>query len=155
MDGKYKRCLELAALSPCQKRGFGCLLKTLDGHWVETFNTPIDCAYSLCQSDCIRLTMKSGSDPLVGSCGHAEELAIWQSIDTHLSTKHAILYVAGVSKPDNNPLLIDKVQFYCLRCATTMYYAEVLGVNVWVNSDWVFMTAQEAYDSSLSVVLRK
>lgn len=153
MDGKYRRCLELAQQSPCQKRGFGCLLTNDRQPTVETFNWPIECAGNICQPSCIRLRMKSGADPLIGACGHAEELAIWKTINRGDLTNDAVLYVAGVSKPDNTPLILDKPSFYCLRCATAMFYSGVRGVNVYVGDQWIFMTAQEAYDSSLGFAL--
>jgi hypothetical protein len=151
MDGKYKRCLELAEMSPCAKRGFGCILLKEGQRPIETYNWKIQCAQEICQPECIRLQMHSGSDPLIGSCGHAEELAIWGSVEQCGSAKDAELYIAGVMKPGNEPLIVTAPMFYCMRCATAMYYAEVRGVNVWIEGRWVFMTAQEAYDSSWSI----
>lgn len=156
VSGKYNKCIELARWSACEKRGFGCLLVTHDGRCIaETYNGFIGCAHRLCVDGCTRLKMPSGVDPLISGCGHAEELAIWKAIEWvgFEALTAATLYVAGVSKPDNKPLELDSPYFYCLRCATTMYYAGIKGVNVFVKDEWVFMTTQEAYDSSLKFAM--
>jgi hypothetical protein len=151
----YTLCIENAKLSPCQKRGFGTVIMLESGnHWVGS-NQPIPPAKHLCDPECIRFNIQSGADSLIGSCGHSEEIAIWQTINFGLDVKGAKLYVAGVSKPDNAPLTKNDPHFYCVRCATLMHYAGIAGVHVWVDNKWHYLTTDEAYQTSLNYALKK
>lgn len=149
-------CIALAKQSPCKKRGFGSLLFLSNGAIYHAYNEPIAPAKHLCDGECIRLKIPSGSDALLGACGHSEELAIWKAITDGRSVKGAKLYVAGVNKPDNDPYFKSEPYFYCVRCATLMHYSGIAGVHVWVNTDerWHYLTADEAYQSSMDFALK-
>lgn len=150
----YEICINEAKKSPCQKRGFGTVLR-IHGIQFSAHNKPIDPSKHLCKEKCIRFNINSGADSLIGACGHSEELAIWQAIQSGHSVRGALLYVAGVSKPDNKPLTKNDPHFYCIRCATLMYYAGIAGVHVWVDNKWHYLTSDEAYQTSLNYALRK
>lgn len=153
----YDLCIARAIESPCQKRGFGTVLLIGGEAVANTCNKPIAPAEHVCSGQCIRFQIPSGADSLIGACGHSEEHAIWDAIKKFgdISNKMAMLYVAGVSKPDNIPLVKNEPYFYCIRCATMMHYAGVFGVNVWVDERWHFLNAKEAYQSSLQFALRE
>lgn len=156
----YEKCIELASRSPCKKRGFGCVATYYDEILPTSYsyNKHLDETEHLCKPECIRNSIPSGSDSMIGACVHAEDVAIWNIIKVHHSLHRMSirLYVAGVSKPDNIPLVKSDPHFYCIRCATTMLLSGIEGVNVYVESRrWVFLTAQEAYETSLEYALRQ
>ena len=157
-DHYYDLCIKLAKQSPCKKRGFGSILELSDSTLpITAYNEPIAPAKHLCKGDqCIRLEIPSGTDTLICGCGHSEELAIWKAINAGYNVENAKLYVAGVNKPDNDPYFKSEPYFYCVRCATLMYYAKIAGVHVWVNTDqqWHYLTAEQAYQSSLDFALK-
>ena len=152
----YDLCIEKAIESPCQKRGFGAVLMMGGNVVALTNNHHLEVAGHICDPTCIRFKIDSGSDSMIGACGHAEEHAVWQATKIYgdLSSKMAMLYVAGVSKPDNVPLVKTEPFFYCIRCATLMNYAGIFGVNVWVDERWHFLNSKEAYQSSLDFALK-
>lgn len=147
MKNNYDVLLEQAIASPCQKRGFGCVLE-LNGEVIAiTNNHDIDDISHLCKPKCIRFSMPSGSESMVGDCGHAEEHAIWETIRKLGSAKGAKLWILGVSKPDN--AVLENPKFYCVRCATLMRYAGVEGVYCHSEGEWHWITTEEAYNHSL------
>ena len=156
IDDYYLLCRELAKQSPCQKRGFGSILVLENKKEYLAYNEPIAPAKHLCSGECVRFKIPSGSDALLGACGHSEELAIWKAINNGESVKGAKLYVAGVNKPDDDPYFKSEPYFYCVRCATLMHYAGLAGVHVWVNTDeqWHYLTADQAYQSSLDFAFK-
>ena len=151
----YDMCIEMAEKSPCQKRGFGSIAKLSDGAMFSAYNQPIHPAKHLCEGKCIRFDIASGADSLIGACGHSEELAIWGAISAGYKVRDSVLYVAGVSKPDNIPLVKADPHFYCTRCATLMHYAAVAGVNVWLHNKWHYLPTYAAYQTSLDYSLKK
>lgn len=145
----------MAELSPCQKRGFGTVLVFPNGNFTSSYNRPISPAKHLCDPKCIRFSIESGADSMIGACGHSEELAIWGATNKIRNVQGSKLYVAGVVKPENEPLIKSDATFYCLRCATLMHYAQIAGVNVWSNDKWNYLTTNEAYQTSLQYAQRK
>ncbi len=151
----YHNCIELAKQSPCQKKGFGSVLRLEGGVQFSAFNASNKATKSVCDKECIRFRLDSGTDSLIGSCFHSEELAIWSAINSYHNVNRALLYVAGVSKPDNIPLENKDPYFYCIRCATLMIIARLSGVHIWRNDEWVYLTSEEAYQSSLQYALKQ
>lgn len=154
----YEQCIHLAELSPCKKRGFGCVSQLPNGYVLTNgYNSPRLETIHVCEPDCIRMSIPSGADSMIGACSHAEEWAIWRMIHIfgNRYPQAADLYVAGVSKPDNIPLVKTEPHFYCIRCATLMLHAGIHGVNVWCNDKWHFLTPEEAYESSLQFALKQ
>lgn len=151
----YNTCIAMAKKSPCQKRGFGTVLRLAGGTQLSAYNRPIEPAKHLCEGRCIRFGISSGADGLIGACGHSEEIAIWDAIRVGHNVQRALLYVAGVSKPDNEPLTKADPHFYCVRCATLMHYARIAGVHVWLGETWHYLTSDEAYQTSLEYALKK
>jgi len=152
----YKKCIDLAKQSPCQKRGFGCVgWIPFEGFVAETYNKPLDATKHICEPECIRMSIRSGSDSMIGACVHAEEHAIWKAIHNGHDPADLELYVAGVTKPENEHLIKSDPHFYCIRCATLMLLFEVRGVYVYVNGKWEFLTSEEAYETSKQFALKQ
>ena len=95
----YEMCIKLAKESPCQKKGFGSVLKLADGAQFFAFNASSEVTKHICDGECIRFQIPSGADSLIGSCFHSEELAVWGAINAHHSVIGAVLYVAPILKP--------------------------------------------------------
>lgn len=60
-------------------------------------------------------------DSMVGACGHAEEQVLWK---LGKAAKDSQIYVIQVDF-DGNIVPRKEKGFYCARCATAMYYAEL------------------------------
>lgn len=147
----YEALFSKATDSPCQKRGFGCILVMDDKIAAFTNNHDIDEISHLCKPTCVRLSMPSGSESMVGDCGHAEEHAIWETIQKLGTVKGAELWVLGVSKPDNT--VLENPKFYCIRCSTLMRYSGVAGVHCFSNNQWHWIPTEEAYKHSLEYAI--
>lgn len=154
-------CLQEAVLSPCKKRGFGAALFVNGALAGVECNRPIEGLDFLCKNGCIRNGMPSGSDSMIGSCAHAEERLIFQALESYNSLRmlDTCIYVAGVDKATNTPLVRDTPYFYCLRCSTQMLLAGIKRVAVYVKdsnrSGWRYLSALEAAKSSLDFALKQ
>jgi hypothetical protein len=86
----------------------------------------------LCEETCIRLTMPSRTDGLIGACAHAEERVLWAAKSLGYDLFEATLYVAGL-KPEG-PFWRTERRWTCLRCAIAMWHAGIARVMVPVNA---------------------
>lgn len=154
-DPIYQECLRQARLSPCQKKGVGAVLVDSRRTILATdYNQPITGLESLCQPNCIRFTIPSRTESMIGACGHAEERLLWNAKNIHFL--HVCeLYVAAVTAA-GLPEKRQFSEFTCLRCAVAMHYAGVAAVNVAFNGErWVRQTAQDALASAKEHALGK
>ena len=151
----YNACLDKATESTCIKAGFGCMLVLENKPIIVTCNGHSDWAKTFCEEGkCIRFKIPSRTNSLIGACGHAEEKAIWSSVKKYGTAKGANLYVTGVQKPSNEPLIYNRTEFSCIRCATVMCYAEVERIYWWTNgTDLVSQTPYDAYVSSMKFAI--
>ena len=158
-DRFYRRCIHQALHSPCQKKGVGAILvHDEDAIIGRERNRPIKGLESLCQPSCIRFSIPSRTESMLGTCGHAEERLLWSEVSNGSSQNnfaHSEIYVAGVTAqglPEKRPF----PEFTCLRCAVAMYYAGLRAVNVAFNGErWVRQTTQEALASAKEYALGK
>lgn len=158
-DRFYCRCIHQALRSPCQKKGVGAILvHDEDAIIGRECNRPIKGLESLCQPSCIRFSIPSRIESMLGACGHAEERLLWGEVSGGLpqnSFAHSEIYVAGVTAqglPEKRPF----PEFTCLRCAVAMHYAGIAAVNVAHDGKrWVRQTTQEALASAKEYALGK
>ena len=95
-DPIYQKCFYAALDSPCQKMQFGCVV-THQGEVVyEGCNRIIEPLRSLCEPKCIRLSIRSRTESMLGACGHAEELALWEMVRAGTPLSECDFYVAGL-----------------------------------------------------------
>ena len=152
----YNRLTRTAQKSPCQKLGFACALMKRDFLTIVTYNAPLKWSKFVCDDECVRFEIPSRTQSMIGACGHAEERAIWKAIEKYKTAQDSHLYVTGVHKPSNEPMIYNRTGFSCIRCATIMNYAKVKSINWWINGKTlVSQTPQEAYKSSIEFALGK
>lgn len=142
-DEIYRRCYMAAMGSPCQKMRFGCALLRQGGILLATCNGTIEPMKHLCEPTCIRLTIASRTESMIGACGHAEEFAIWDAVRQGIALKECDLYVAGVHM-NGSPWLKDRAEHTCLRCAVQMHNAGIQRVFIPVRDRWESVTTEQA-----------
>ncbi|MEK7516140.1 MAG: hypothetical protein AAB562_00925, partial [Patescibacteria group bacterium] len=103
---------------------------------------------ALCEPTCIRLSITSRTESMLGACGHAEE-GMWEVIHRGTPISECNLYVAGVY-PNGLPWLKLRREHTCLRCAVQMHYAKINAIHVPVVDHWESMTTEMAVKSALA-----
>ncbi|MBI2063525.1 MAG: hypothetical protein HYT65_00825 [Candidatus Yanofskybacteria bacterium] len=149
-DPIYQKCLFNALNSSCQKLKFGCVITKDQTVISETHNQTLEPLKSFCEPTCIRLSMQSRSDAMIGACGHAEELGIWQVVRAGVQTNECELYVAGIDTRTYSVLIKKESGFTCLRCGNQIYQSQLKQVYTPVVDRWVGINAQEALKSALA-----
>lgn len=152
-DDIYRRCFRAAGFSLCQKMKFGCVI-TRHGQIVyEGCNNKISTLKSLCEPRCVRLSIISRTEPMMGACGHAEE-GMWDLVHRAVPLHECDLYVAGFY-PSGEPWLKREPGHSCLRCATQMHYAKIRTIYVPVREGWAGISTVEALQTALSYALQQ
>lgn len=148
----YSLCERQAMQSPCQKMHFGCIIARVGRVIYSSFNKTIPELRSICEPRCIRLSLASRSEPMLGACGHAEEV-IWQAIHEGTDLRDCDLFVAGFF-PNGEPWRRERTEHTCLRCALQMHHARVGRVWVAVGEHWQSLTTSEAIGTALAYAKR-
>lgn len=145
----YQLCFSNALDSKCQKMKFGCVI-THNGKVVyKGHNETSELLKQLCDPKCIRFLIQSRTEQMLGACGHAEELGLWElAKKKEIPLNECELYVAGVY-PDGLPWLKKEAEHTCLRCANQMYNAGIKKVYVPVIDKWIGLTKEEALRTAL------
>jgi hypothetical protein len=143
--------VELASKSDCAKRTF-VAAATNKNREIIGYSTNRRLPYHrfLCEGECIRSKIDSGTDSMLGACGHAEEQLLW-SLAHGGAVKDCELWVVQVK--DGKIVPKKEKSFYCARCATQMYYAKASGVWVYVVDHFEFLTTEEAIKSAYEFAL--
>ncbi len=143
----YRRCFYTALDSPCQKMKFGCVI-TWNGEVVyEGHNKTIEGLRSLCEPICIRHSIASRTESMLGACGHAEEAALWEVTRRGIPIERCDLYIAGFF-PDSMPWLKQKPEHTCLRCAVQMHLAKIRRIYVPVIDRWEAISHEQALETA-------
>ena len=142
-DPIYQKCFSAALDSPCQKMKFGCVIVHGGVVVYQGANKTIPELCSLCEPKCIRFSITSHTESMLGACGHAEEWGLWDVVSQNVPLKECELYVAGFF-PDGFPWIKKAVEHTCLRCAVQMHNAHLLAVHAPVVDRWRSMTTKEA-----------
>lgn len=151
-DSIYCKCFCNALDSPCQKMKFGAVIVNQSGERniesaleiivEEGCNKTIEPLRSLCEPSCIRLSIPSRTESMIGACSHAEEIALWEAIKMKIPLDKCDLYVAGIY-PNGLPYIKTKNEFTCLRCAVQIYYSGIKRVFVPVVNGWQSLSGEE------------
>jgi len=146
-DPIYQACFSAALDSPCQKMKFGCVV-THNGTVVyHGANKTISRLRPFCEPQCVRLSITSRTESMLGACGHAEEWGLWELVSKNVPLNECELYVAGFF-PDGFPWIKKTLEHTCLRCAVQMNHAGLRAVHVPVADHWASMTTEEALETA-------
>lgn len=144
----YQKCFFSALDSPCKKMKFGCVV--VRGHEIVYVgnNHTIPELRSQCDSGCIRHSITSRTESMLGACGHAEEWALWKLVEQNAPLSESELYIAGFYC-DGYPWMKKTPEHTCLRCAVQMHYAHIAKIYVPVVDRWEQLSTQEALRTAL------
>ncbi len=163
-DRIYQACFDAAMDSPCQKMKFGCVITQGTAILHRGCNKTIEPLKGLCDPACVRLSTKSRTESMIGSCGHAEEFALWDVARINFRLNECNLYVAGFY-PNGLPWIKRTAEHTCLRCAVQMYHARIGKIFVPVSNhqegqlfthapcEWRALTAEEAVRTALAYAM--
>ena len=135
---------------------FGCAV-SYEGKIVHTDNNRfIEPLRSLCEPHCIRLSLASRTESMLGACGHAEEFALWEMVRCGIPLNKCDLYIAGIF-PNGLPWLkLEAADHTCLRCSVQMNFARVR--KIWVpfsDHGWTNLSTEQAVKNSVAYATRK
>lgn len=162
MDDKLRMCLSMANLTTCKKMGWGAIL------WNRVTDTMVagPCSNDqlnpikgVCSEECARLSIPSRTESMLGACAHAEEQVIWRAVRKGCTDlDQCEIFVAGVTM-DGKQIVHSTPDFTCLRCATLMYQAGILGVNFRVDygdkgKGWCFVPPELALKTSYEFAIQ-
>jgi len=153
-DDIYRECILQALQSPCQKMGKGAVIATDEGDIIHSdYNRFQEGLEDMCTPECIRMTIASRTDSMIGACGHAEEALLWEASRDGLEMSFLHVYVATTG-PNGLPLFErPRPEFTCIRCAVQMVNANLGSVNVIYDGQWHRQSPQEALKSSAAYAL--
>jgi deoxycytidylate deaminase len=152
-DPIYRRCMELATASPCQKMGFGAVMITAGEIVAQSPNRTIEELSSMCDPACIRFEITSRTESMLGACGHAEEWVLKETRDQGIDPADCDLYVAGI-KADGEPYIKTQPEHTCLRCSVQMHSAALQSVQVPVIDRWVGISTAQALQTAKDYALK-
>ncbi|MDP3963227.1 MAG: hypothetical protein Q8Q39_01885 [bacterium] len=160
-DTRYRACFEVAMDSPCQKMKFGCVITREGSILYAGSNNTIEPLRSLCDPTCIRLSIQSRTDSMIGACGHGEELALWEVARKGIRLDECELYVAGFH-PTSLPWLKTDGEHTCLRCSVQMFNARLRTIYVPLQAPdtfntavWHPLSAEEALRGAVAYALKE
>lgn len=142
----YHKCFYNALDSPCQKMKFGCVITHYNKAVYEGCNKTIEPLKSLCEPKCIRFSITSRTESMLGACGHAEE-GLWDVVHKFIPIHECELYIAGLHA-NGLSWLKQAAEHTCLRCAVQMYNAHLKTIYVPVVDRWVGITPEQAVETA-------
>lgn len=142
-DPIFRECLKVAFGSGCAKGRYGSIIRYPNGQYISACNDPIDALRAWCDPSCIRLTIPSRQDSMIGACLHAEESVLKKNSAQGRNMQGAIMYVAGVR---SNGLFFVKSDpyFTCIRCAVALHVHGAEGIYVPLESMWGYVSTLDA-----------
>lgn len=144
-DPFYTRCFVAAMGSRCQKMRFGCVITRNDEVVYEGCNATIEPLRSMCDPKCMRFSITSRTESMLGACGHAEE-GMWEVVRQGIPLSECELYIAGFN--GILPWMKTEPVHTCLRCAVQMYNAHLKEIYVPVVDHWVGISPEQALETA-------
>lgn len=148
-----RKALDFAVASNCTKMGFGAVLvNDYDGviHRAE-FNRPHPHTAWVCEPECVRLTIPSRTQSMIGACFHAEEWAMAYGLRDGLDLRNFVLFVAGIR--DGKPAFREAPVFSCVRCASQMVLHRLKGVYLYDGQYWHYQDSDHAYQTAMAYAI--
>lgn len=131
-DAMYRECFFAALGSQCQKLWFGCVITHGEQIITRQCNTPIEPLKHWCEPVCIRFSIQSRTESMLGACSHAEEFALWDAARQGIPLNECDLYIAGVY-PNGMPWFKTEGEHTCMRCSVQMHQARIGSILVPTN----------------------
>lgn len=153
-DRVYRLCFENALDSPCQKFWVGCVITNKSGVIYRGCNKTIEPLKSFCDPKCVRLSIQSRTESMIGACGHAEELGVAKIMRCGFNPAECELYCAGVNT-NGLPYHKNVPEFTCLRCAVQIYNADIKTIYVPFDGDWVGLSAEECVKQAVAYATKE
>ncbi|MEK7118366.1 MAG: hypothetical protein AAB869_02035, partial [Patescibacteria group bacterium] len=145
-DPIYASCFSVALDSSCQKMKFGCVIAHNGEIVYRGSNKTIPGLRSLCEPICIRFSITSRTESMLGACGHAEE-GMWELVHSGIPLSECEIYIAGFF-PDLYPWIKKAREHTCLRCSVQMHNAHLRAIHVPVVDHWESMTTDKALETA-------
>lgn len=151
----YSECLDMAKQSRCKKLGFGAVLVNTVTHKIvaRASNNPMRPLAHICEPECIRNSIPSRTESMIGACAHAEERCMFTAASLGIQLSLCELYIQGV-RPGGDQLVRAGVEFTCIRCATEMWLAGIRGVNVWFEDEWHLIRPEVAMQQAFQYAIK-
>lgn len=148
-DELYIRCLRNALDSDCEKGKYGCVLVTAaDGRIIaDGFNQKMEPLKDWCEPTCMRRSIPSRTESMLGACAHAEERAIVAAMRAGIDLALCRLYVAGM-RSNGAAYIKDEPVFTCIRCATQAYMRGLAEFAVPTGNGWGHISAARAIETA-------
>ncbi len=154
-DPVYQECFYQALESPCQKMGFGVVVKRGGETVYKGCNDQaIEELKHMCEPTCIRLNIQSRTEQMLGACSHAEELVIKHLAKERIPIDECEIYIAGVYS-NGLPWIKEAPEHTCLRCSTQMYNAGFKKIYVPMADGWKGITRQEAVNGAVAYATKQ
>jgi deoxycytidylate deaminase len=153
-DALYRECYMQAINSPCKKLKFGSIITRGEDIVTRTYNNTIEPLRDLCEPDCIRKHIQSRTESMIGACGHAEEIGIWEAVRKKIPLEECTLFVAGIDMNDM-PWIKEKAVHTCLRCAVQQYHARLRAIYVPVIDRWMAIDPAEGVKQAKEFAMRR
>jgi deoxycytidylate deaminase len=153
----FSICMRQALKSPCKKLGFGCVVLLNGALKAITENRPHPKTAFMCEEGCIRESIPSRTNSMLGSCIHAEEWAIWSLMPHYPHQMYEMdFYIAGMDE-SGVPLPKTTSDFSCLRCATQMLMAGVRGIHIYRTDlqEWAFIPVEKAVETAYGYATKR
>lgn len=147
-DKIYQECFYSALGSPCQKMKFGCVIIHKGQIVYGGSNNTIGPLKFICEQTCVRLSIQSRTESMLGACVHAEELDLWELLNGGTPPLHKCeLLVAGLNA-NCLPSFKQTADFTCLRCAVQMYLAKISFIHIPVADHWERLSPKTALETA-------
>lgn len=153
-DAMYRECFFAALGSQCQKLWFGSVIAHKEQIITRQCNAPIEPLKHLCEPKCIRFSIQSRTESMLGACSHAEEFALWDAARQGISLNECDLYIAGVYS-NGMPWFKTEGEHICMRCSVQMYQARIGSISVPVNDRWERISAPEALRGAVAYAMKE
>jgi deoxycytidylate deaminase len=152
-DAIFHRCLELALDSDCQKGKYGCVAIYRGKTIAEAFNKILEPLRDCCSPECIRKSIPSRTESMIGACGHAEELALAAVRDLGVTIGKVKFFVAGF-RSNGLAYIKPEADSTCIRCGVQFYINGVEKTYVPVRTKWQVVSKEAILRSAKDFALQ-
>lgn len=152
-DPIFRKCLELALESDCQKGKYGCVAVYQGKIIAEDFNKILESLRDWCTPECMRKSIPSRTESMLGACGHAEEFVLATVRDSEADIKEVKFFVSGF-RSNGLAYIKSEADSTCIRCAMQFYMHGVEKTYVPVKTGWEMIGRDEVITGAKDYALQ-